>query len=200
MRISNILVPSILILTGGVAQSRSQEPYIPIWAQSYANQWVENGRELRNPKYKYFTNDCTNFVSQSLAAGGWRNTSIGPDMSDLYWYYVPSTHQSSQTWRVANSLYRRFVQGYEGWYGGKVLVPSTLRARVGDIIFANWNSDTTIDHAMMVTGIASNGEPLVSYHSTDRENLPWSRLLTMSAPAGVPQYAPTFYKYSQYSF
>ena len=185
------LISFILMLTSQFAWARPQEPYTGWLAQSYANQWVDNYVQLRNPNYVYFENDCTNFVSQSLRAGGWRNTSVGSPSSDLYWYYVSST-QYSQTWSVAHSLYRRFANGYESWYGGFVITPSTMKARIGDIIFADWTCDGYIDHSMIVTATTSAGDPYVSYHSTDRENLAWSSLLAMFPP---PSYTPKFYRY-----
>jgi hypothetical protein len=195
-----LLVLSIACMSIETVHARPQEPYSSVMAQIYANQWVDNTFQLRNPAYVYYGSDCTNFVSQALRAGGWRNTAIGSQTSDLYWYYV-SPSQVSYTWRVADSLYRRFSNGYEGWFGTSVTNPSSLRARVGDIIFADWEGITTnlrvIDHAMIVTGIATNGEPLVSYHSTDRENFPWSSLLAEVTRQGLK---PTYYKFSPVNF
>lgn len=178
--------------------ARSQEPYVPLLAQRYANQWVQDNAELRNPAYIYFSSDCTNFLSQSLRAGGFRDTTTGSQYSDLYWYYKSGT-QYSQTWSLAHALYRRFANGYESWYGGYVVSPTTMRAKVGDIIFADWQGDSNIDHSMIVTGIGSSGEPLLSYHSTDRENYSWNTLLSkvlLPPPASVPR----FYKYSKDQF
>lgn len=186
----------IFSLLSSLSSARPQEPYSPFLAQTYANQWVDNTVELRNPVYLYYPSDCANFVSQTLRAGGWRNTAIGPAASDLYWYYA-SASQVSDTWKVANALHRRFAFNYESWYGGLVINPSTLRARVGDVIFADWTGDSIIDHAMIVTGTGASGEPLVSYHTTDRENYPWSALLARFPP---PSYTPKFYKYSPVPF
>lgn len=190
-----LLVLSIACISIETVHARPQEPYSSVMVQIYANQWVDNTFQLRNPAYVYYGSDCTNFVSQALRAGGWRNTAIGSQTSDLYWYYV-SPSQVSYTWRVADSLYRRFSNGYEGWFGTSVTNPSALRARVGDIIFANWDADKgdkSVDHAMIVTGISTNGEPLVSYHSTDRENYPWSQFLANVSNAGL---RPSYYKFS----
>jgi Putative amidase domain len=174
------------------ASARPQEPYTPILAVNYANSWTDNMLTLRNPAYISFSNDCTNFLSQTLRAGGWRNTTVGSSTSDLYWYYVSGT-QYSQTWSVANSLFRRFYNGYEGWYGGQVFNPNTMTANPGDIIFTDWTGDGIIDHSMIITTGGSYSAITLSYHSTDRKNRPWGTIVSTN-PSAI------YYKYSKFSF
>lgn len=175
-----------------VADSRPQEPYATYQALPYANAWVDNMLYLRNPSYPAFSNDCTNFLSQILRAGGWTNTAIGSSTSDQYWYYV-SASQYSQTWSVANALYRRFALGYESWYGGRVWTPTSITASPGDVIFADWTGDGIIDHSMIVTNGGGYSAITLSYHSTDRKNRPFSDI--------VPLYpSAIYYKYSKNPF
>ena len=179
--------------------ARPQETYIDEWAVSYARQWVDNNSVLRNPSYRSFESDCTNFVSQSLRAGGWRNTTIGPSTSDLYWYYASSSSYS-QTWSVANALYRRFAQNYEGWSGGRWY--TGMNVNYGDIFFADWDGNGIIDHTMIVTGFKRNAngtlEPRVSYHSNEREDLPIGQVAISTAPP--PYNVTAFYRYSKYPY
>ncbi len=198
LKLRNIVVGLSTCIIPMFVSARPMEAYIPDWAVSYARQWVSDTQTLRNPNYVYFNKDCTNFVSQSLRAGGWRNTAIGPATSDLYWYHVPSSQQSSQTWKVANALHRRFSQGYEGWTGGKILPYMTSQINYGDIVFADWNSDGYIDHSMIVTGFRrkSDGtlEPRLSYHSTDRKDITWTDFIVNAAnPVPMPNYQLSVY-------
>lgn len=172
--------------------ARPQEPYTPIVAINYANSWTDNLITLRNPAFISFSNDCTNYLSQVLRAGGWRNTSIGSSTSDQYWYYV-SGSQYSQTWSVANALFRRFNFGYESWYGGQVWNPTTITARSGDVIFADWTGDGIIDHSMVVASGGSYATITLDYHSTDRKNFLFSTVRSWYPNA-------VFYKFSPSSF
>ena len=47
------------------------------------------------------------------------------------------------------------------------------------LLFADWNRDGTWDHAMIITGwdnINRHWEPRLSYHSEDRNNIPFAQI------------------------
>lgn len=150
-------------------------------AVNYAFAWTQNGTELRNPSYNYYAglNDCTNFVSQVLYAGGIsqiRTDTWGYDYDDApNWYYANSfNNPPSWTWGGAHNLYVHLAS-----YSSNVRrVYSTADLRVGDVV--QWDispNDGTfnIGHSVVVTKI-QNGIIYVTYHTTDRENEPISTL------------------------
>lgn len=198
MKLKIVFAISFLFISS-LALART-EPYSSTNAVKYARSWVSNNGTLRNPSYISFSSDCTNFVSQALKAGGFRN--IGStSTSDQSWYYNNSKSYS-QTWSVANSLYSRFKNGYEGWYLNSG-TSSTSSANYGDIIFARWGSNLAVGHAMLVTGFAYNPntrfyEPTLSYHSSDVKDIPMSTFLNRvkrNYGAGV-----SFYRFSKLNY
>jgi|GEM_PF-849825 len=174
----SVFVASALVVATNSVFARPQEPYDREKATSYARQWALS----RNPSYADYSSlpsdggDCTNFVSQSLRAGGWRNTTLGSAASDLYWYYVNSS-QTSQTWKTAHGFYRHMNGGYESWYGWQ----GFSSVNYGDVVSIDFQGDGRIDHTVMVTGFAKNTngtvEPLISYHSSDVLNVRVSEFL-----------------------
>lgn len=157
--------------TSTMADAPRKSPWNYSAASNYALQWAYS----RNPAYINFTNDCTNFASQALRAGGWKDTATLISTQMHSWFYKSSTNYA-QTWSTANGLKNRIVNGYETGatklgrsFGG--LGPEYLnnQIRVGDIIFADWEGDGIYNHTMVVTSV-SYSETLVSYHSTDRKN------------------------------
>ena len=122
--------------------------------------------------------DCTNFASQVLWYGGLsmdytRNPEDG-------WWYVDSCADrgSSKSWRQVNRLVSYLVSESR-------LGEFRQRARdlqVGDLIFYRlrreedgYRCDTgnLFNHTTVVSGFDDRGEPLVSYHSNEAEDVPW---------------------------
>lgn len=66
---------------------------------SYSNQsaanYAINWWNSRNPSYRSFEADCTNFISQALYAGGWRYVS-GYYLNSSSWWY--SSLNQSRSW------------------------------------------------------------------------------------------------------
>lgn len=150
-------------------------------AINYAFAWTQNGTVTRNPGYNYYAglNDCTNFVSQVLFAGGIsqvRTDTFGYDYDDLpNWYYANSfNNPPSYTWGGAHNQYWHLKN-----YSSNVRrVYSTADLRVGDVVMWDTNpNDGTfyIGHNTVVTKI-QNGTIYLTYHSNDRENEPISTL------------------------
>ena len=133
---------------------------------NYANQYWSS--KNYNPNYRRFNNnDCTNFVSQAVRAGGWRDVS-GSSTSSSAWWYNSSTQ--SQTWTVAHSWYL-FTRNRPR----ATLVKNVLDLQPGDILQADWTSDGIIDHAMVVTAKDSSMIYL-TYHSNDTNNKAWAAI------------------------
>jgi hypothetical protein len=133
----------------------------------YARRWA-NGR---NPDYRAFGQDCTNFVSQALYAGGWQQTN-SPD-----WYHFrPSGSPSfyfSRSWTVAHDWYFYALQDSRRTTALQYfeqLLPA-------DVLQADWYDDAgaphpdgTLDHTMIVTQRldANVNDIKLTYHTNDR--------------------------------
>lgn len=163
-------------------QAPGPVPYNRNAAAAYAFNWADNYVEKRNPRYVDYENDCTNFVSQALRAGGWSD-----DRGNDWWadnaetgygnLRVDRTTLTGRAWRLAHGLYeyaRNVSRRAREFEDGR-------QAALGDIVFADWSkpddsfgTDGHMDHAMIVTqaGHGTNWrEVRVSYHTTDRQNI-----------------------------
>jgi hypothetical protein len=187
MRTTSIIIGSLFISAWALA--RPQEPYSADLAVTYARQWATS----RNSSYPNVSpEDCTNFISQALRNGGWRNTATTSSTSDTLWWLRSKTSYS-QTWSTANGLFRHLNGGYgvtaigkasyESWFGW----PSATSVNYGDVVFGDWQGDGLIDHTMIVTGFKRlpNGtlEPRFSYHSTDQKDIALTDLKNRLGPA-----------------
>lgn len=171
-----------------LADAPRTSSYNPQAAVNYARTYGGPGRN--NPSYITFSNDCTNFVSQVLKAGGWRDTVTKDYNQASSWFYTNKSTYSF-TWINAGGLKNRFENGYErsliklgNSYGG--FGPAYLNSQIadGDIISADWEGDGRYDHQMVVTAHSFN-ETYVTYHSTNRVDNPMS---TVAASAPNAQY------------
>ena len=150
---------------------------------TYAIKWsINQPNDVYNPDYPRFDNDCTNFVSQALFAGGWPiiegNTLNYKDKdkwddnvacSDCLRPPYPDGYYATYTWRISSYLYE-FAKSRT-----KVLT-NIYDTNKGDLLFADWDPkgkpDGKIDHVMMVTGKDSKGMIYISQHSPHRQNIP----------------------------
>ncbi|MYL32543.1 hypothetical protein GLW05_02835 [Pontibacillus yanchengensis] len=132
-------------------------------AVQYANRWWNS----YNPQYKHFENDCTNFISQCLRAGGapmWgmANRSKG-------WWYNGSSW--SYSWTVANSL-RWYLSGSSKGLKGKE-VNQARDLIPGDIICYDFEGDGRWNHNTIVVEKDAFGEPLVNAHTYNSYHRYW---------------------------
>src|SRR5205085_538864 len=90
-----------------------------------------------NPAYPSFSNDCTNFVSQALAAGGWPQ--ISSSYYTLYnvWFMDAVRGLWSYTWTVA-SYFQQFPISVSHVRGTYVSYFTQLVA--GDVMLVDWHS------------------------------------------------------------
>lgn len=134
-------------------------------AVQYNATWVYK----RNPSYPDLGDyDCTNFASQSLQAGGWKNTVSRNAANESSWYAVgKKASDVSYSWRAVSGLRSRLMRGLEKT---ATVVDSPGRLKAGDLIFVDFEGDGIYDHTVMVTGIKS-GDPLLSYHSNNVKDI-----------------------------
>lgn len=112
-----------------------------------------NGKSQSSPRRGWL--DCTNFVSQSLAAGGLAQNSS--------WKYATTGPTSS--WGAAANFY-----DYFRWTYGIV---TTDLALTGDVVQIIYQNSAKPFHTMIITTNAGNGlsNKYLTYHTTDRVNM-----------------------------
>ncbi|MFE9447980.1 amidase domain-containing protein [Streptomyces sp. NPDC006739] len=120
-----------------------------------------------NPDYPDFNGeadggDCTNFVSQTLKAGGWKH--VPGDGSDFHKWFGNSSIQSDS-----------FVGVNEfSWFALSSKRVTSLadvyQLDIGDVLQMDFNKDGSKDHSMIVTYRSPQGVPYVTYHSTNTYN------------------------------
>ncbi|MFI1563863.1 amidase domain-containing protein [Streptomyces sp. NPDC020490] len=138
---------------------------------SYANKYWDH----HNGAYRTYSSDCTNFISQSMLAGGWgpAGGSLIQRTSNKYWFYGPSTLWTSYTWAGAENWY---------WFASKhsrrtKILDNVWKLDKADVLQADWNRNNVVDHSMIVTK-RYRGTPYLTYHSGDTHNKSLSKLLS----------------------
>lgn len=135
-----------------------------------------SGRDFRTQKR--IGEDCTNFASQVLWHGG-----LAMDFSHLAdsgWWYTRSCEWwgSSKSWRSVEGLLTYLVTTSRRGELRK-------RARdlqIGDLVFYRLRRAADghackggpFNHTTVVSGFDEDGEPLVSYHSNEAEDVRWN--------------------------
>lgn len=100
-----------------------------------------------NPAFKRYDNNCANFVSQSVYAGG------APLRTEVISINTRDTNQwtydlifGKPTWTWVNAAYNyEFMKNY--YYHPN----NDIWSEWGDLIYADWDSDGTKDHVMIIT-------------------------------------------------
>ncbi len=129
---------------------------------AYAKKYWSN----YNPDYPNFNGqgaggDCTNFVSQSLKAGGWKHV---PGYTNDWHNWFGTADIQSDSFVGVNEF---------SWFALSskrvTSLPYVYQLDVGDVLQMDFNRDGSKDHSMIVTSRVS-GVPYVSYHSTNTYN------------------------------
>lgn len=146
-------------------RANSQRVYDRLRATRYADVWWDSA----NPRYPKFSDDCTNYISQCLHAGGIPMVGEG-DRNRGWWMKSTSTtsNQWSYSWTSSNALYR-FVRKS---VGGE-LVSQANELKMGDLIFYDWDGRGSYHHTTVVTEFDHAGEPLVNAHTDDSFHRPY---------------------------
>ncbi|KAA9031596.1 amidase domain-containing protein [Niallia endozanthoxylica] len=136
-------------------EDRTAFRYDRLKAVQYAERWWND----YNPAYKKFDEDCTNYISQCLRAGGapmrgYPNRGTGWWMQNQNWSY---------SWTVANSLRWYLPNSKTGLRAKEVSSPDQLL--LGDVICYDFEGDGRFNHTTIVTGRDAEGMPLVNAHT-----------------------------------
>ena len=138
-------------------------------AVKYAKKWAFK----RNPQFYSYGNDCANFVSQCLFAGGIPMTITAKSSNDL-WYSiivksyiiynrdVSNNHRHvwsvSYSWSVVPTQYNYFKRHYSKTTytikdTKKSLQSVVLKIKIGDPLYFDDNGDGKPNHAAIVSGL-----------------------------------------------
>lgn len=150
------------------AVSSGGERIAYVYDRMKAVQYAEKWWNRFNPAYKSFTDDCTNFVSQCLHAGGAPMRGY-PDRAKGWWMM----HNNwSYSWTVAHSFKTYLQYSKTGLRAKEVSSPQELK--YGDVICIDFQGDGRFDHTLIVTDYDYYGMPLVNAHTTNSRKRYWT--------------------------
>ncbi|GHI08061.1 amidase domain-containing protein [Streptomyces cellostaticus] len=130
---------------------------------AYASKYWNN----YNPDYPDYNGhgaggDCTNFVSQSLKAGGWKHV---PGYTYDFHKWFGNADIQSDSFVGVNEF---------SWFALSskrvTSLANVYQLDIGDVLQMDFNKDGSKDHSMIVTYRSPQGLPYVSYHSTNTYN------------------------------
>jgi hypothetical protein len=147
---------------------------------AYAVKWAKG----RNPAYRSYGNDCTNFISQIMREGGWADVGSGFfDRTDnTKWFYGSQTYTTSYSWAGAPNWAEFAALASKR----TSILPSIWNMGLADVLQVNWDHPAggpeTIDHSMVVDETAHDAygyvtEEYMTYHTNDTYHRPLSEIL-----------------------
>ncbi|MDR2752707.1 MAG: amidase domain-containing protein [Oscillospiraceae bacterium] len=142
-------------------------PFVPAGAVAYARAWAQ----ARNPQYGDFSDmggDCSNFISQTLVAGG----AVMNETRGVGWYYH-SMNDRAPAWTGVPFLWRFLATNKgRGPFGHEILPEE---ARPGDIIQLKFAHMPDFSHSLLVQKAGTPPTPeniRVAAHSIDADERP----------------------------
>ncbi|WP_249777693.1 amidase domain-containing protein [Paenalkalicoccus suaedae] len=138
--------------------------YDRVKAVQYAEMWWDG----RNPQYHAFTNDCTNFISQCLRAGGAPMRGM-PSREQGWWY---DGNLWSFSWSVAHSMMWYLKSSRTGLRASEKQDVRELSE--GDIICYDFDGNGRFQHTTIIVAFTADGEALVNAHTSDSRMRHWS--------------------------
>ena len=196
--LASLLVPVAVLMAS--TQAFAAYSFNGSDAASYADTYWSS----YNTAYPAFSDDCTNFVSQSLAAGYLpeiadfdAHTGLYVDTTDNnYWFYDNGAYSNS--WTVAADLYDSLMlTGYGTLYATRSGASTQLMTGMvkGDVLFYNWGEygnptgTAGINHATIQTGYGTTTDGYtdanyVDAHTQNHYHVLWS-LITYNQNAAT---------------
>lgn len=167
----------------GFGVLKQESSYDRVKAVQYAEKWWNT----HNPAYRYFgDDDCTNFISQCLLAGGIPMSHT--KKRGAGWWYRGANENWSLSWAVAHSLATLLATNKSS--GPRAERREQAKGlEIGDIICYDWEGNGRWDHNTIVTKIDPNGEPLVNAHSIDSKDRYWKYTDSHAYREGKTRYA-----------
>ncbi|MEU6254127.1 amidase domain-containing protein [Streptomyces sp. NPDC047043] len=125
---------------------------------TYAEKYWKNYNTAYR-RYNSAGGDCTNYLSQSLYAGGWKQVT---NSSEDYGTWYSKTSGESDTWIGVNE-WSWFTQTTKR----TTALANAYQMDVGDVLQMDFDKDGSKDHSMMTTYRSSSGVPYLTYHDVD---------------------------------
>lgn len=139
-------------LTGGAYDYKAMAAYAERYWRTYNTAYPDfSGRGAGG--------DCTNFVSQSLKAGGWK--------------HVPGYVYDYTRWFGTADIQSHSFVGVNEWswfaLNSKRVtsLANVYQMDVGDVLQVDFDRNGSKDHTMIVTYRSPQGVPYLTYHSTN---------------------------------
>lgn len=145
-------------------EERLSFEYNRLAAVQYAERWWNSF----NPKFKKFENDCTNYISQCLHAGGAPMTGY-PNKTKGWWM---ANNNWSYSWTTANALRWHLSGSKSGLRAKEVSGPDQLM--LGDVICYDFQGDGRFDHNTIVVAKDAKNMPLVNAHTYNSRMRYWA--------------------------
>ncbi|EGX58255.1 hypothetical protein SZN_18692 [Streptomyces zinciresistens K42] len=139
-------------LTGGTYDYNAMAAY----AEKY---WSNYNKDYPDFSGQGAGGDCTNFVSQSLKAGGWKH--VPGYVYDYTRWFGNSDIQSYSF--VGVNEWSWFAQNSKR----TTSLANAYQLEVGDVLQLDFNKDGSKDHTMIVSYRSPQGMPYLTYHSTN---------------------------------
>ncbi|GED54286.1 hypothetical protein BBO01nite_35270 [Brevibacillus borstelensis] len=151
--------------------------------------YAERYWNTANPAYPLFTDNCTNFISQCLHAGGIPML-FSREQGKGWWMRGSGKGANwSYSWTVAHSLYLLLKSGRPPMRA--VAVPSVEQLEPGDIICYDFNGDGRFQHNTIVVAKDANNMPLVNANTTNSRLRYWDY---RDSTAYTPQIRYAFFR------
>lgn len=138
--------------------------YVRLEAVRYAERWWND----YNPVYKKFENNCTNFISQCLHAGGAPMTGFS-NRNKGWWY---RGNNWSFSWTVAHAFRWNLSGAKTGLRAKEVAKPEELIK--GDVICYDFDGDGRWQHTTIIVAKDENNQPLVNAQTTNSRMRYWA--------------------------
>ncbi len=137
--------------------------YQPLAAIRHAERWWNS----YDPAYPALSDDCTNFVSQVLLAGGLIQVPAAGRHQG--WWYRHKKEGWSFSWAVSQALYQFLISSHRA-----VQHPDPSALQAGDLILYDWSGSGRWRHTAVIVDLDAGRQPLVAAHSRPCWQRPWS--------------------------
>ncbi len=159
---------------------------------NYADKWTSapyagDAKSDFNPSFPYYDDNCTNFESQAMYAGGL--PLVGASSPFLYdtsvWTWnLSGILSASRTWSYAPSNYT-FMKDHSNTF---TVMDNIWHAWQSSLLYVDWTSDGTIDHVMIVVGVlvsdSGTVDPIIDQKTNNRYQITLHQSIAYAAQAG----------------
>jgi cell wall-associated NlpC family hydrolase len=186
------LVAGVAMCVGMLTASPAEAyPFDRTKVRAYAKKWAANESTLTNSRYgRVASNDCVNFVSQSLVAGGMPMDRVGFD----HWSFDTGLHNASDSWKAVLP-FRQFMaeNTNRAVYQSVPMRDRYTPANRGDVYLYDWGEGNGYSHVSVSTGygtfytyptncpecfnyndVTGGRGDKMAQHTRDRDGAPWN--------------------------